>query len=590
IPRVAIVGRPNAGKSSLMNMIAGRKVSIVDPTPGVTRDRVTTIAELPSPDGKGPIKLAEFVDTGGYGVYVAEGGRFDEIGHDLTKLTGSIEEQIARAVQDADLVLFAIDTQAGLTPPDMEIARLLRERRYGDRKTVKEKKAAKEAALKAAKEAAKKAAKKTAKKTSKKTSKKASAEPPPEPPAEETQLGPEIRVVATKVDGPKWETHALEFSGLGFGEPLMCSAKNNYMRRDFIDRVYAMLPKPPKREERPTADMMLAIIGKRNAGKSTLVNTLAGEPRVIVSEIPGTTRDAVDVRFEMDGRSLVAIDTAGLRRKRSFQGPIEWYAFDRARLAIDRADIVLMMIDATEKISQVDEQLAMLCQKRHKPVVIVVNKWDLVEGQRNQDGKLITTDDYEKYVRAELKGLHYAPIAFTEGASGRNVRETVSLAFELFEQARTRVTTGVLNRLIREIVKKHAPSDKLGSHAKVYFAAQTRTMPPTITLVVNKPEMFVNAYQRYILNRIRETLPFAEVPIRLVIRGRRRDEAKAGLGETEIGALGSLDESTLLGSLEDEAQKFADEEAAELANLGEGELDEAPDADDDDDAEAYFED
>jgi GTP-binding protein len=567
-----------------MNMIAGRKVSIVDPTPGVTRDRVSTIAELPSPDGKGPIKLAEFVDTGGYGVYVAEGGRFDEIGHDLTKLTGSIEDQIARAVQDADLVLFAIDAQAGLTPPDMEIARLLRERRYGDRKSVKDKKAAKEAALKAAKKLAKKTAKKTAKK---KTSKKASAEPPAEQPEEAARTGPEIHVVATKVDGPKWETHALEFSGLGFGEPLMCSAKNNYMRRDFIDRVYGLLPRPPKREQRPTADMMLAIIGKRNAGKSTLVNTMAGEPRVIVSEIPGTTRDAVDVRFEMDGRSLVAIDTAGLRRKRSFQGPIEWYAFDRARLAIDRADVVLLMIDATEKISQVDEQLAMLCQKRHKPVAIVVNKWDLVEGQRNQDGKLITTDDYEKYVRDELKGLHYAPISFMSGESGLNVRETVGLAFELLDQARTRVTTGVLNRLIREIVKKHAPSDKLGSHAKVYFAAQTRTNPPTITLIVNKPEMFVNAYQRYIMNRIRERLAFAEVPIRLVIRLRRRDEAKAGLGETDIGALGSLDESTLLGTLEDEAQRVAAEEAAELANLGEGELDESPASDD---ADQSFED
>lgn len=502
IPRIAIVGRPNAGKSSLMNMIARWKVSIVDPTPGVTRDRVAAIVDLEGPNGiNSPKKTVEFMDTGGFGVYVAEGERFDEIGSDLATLTEDIESQIAAAVEGADLILFAIDAQAGITPHDQQIAKLLREGKLGA----------------AGREGEKGPKGQRAKGQKKETKRKT----------------PPIRVVATKVDGPKWETHAHELSALGFGEPLMVSAMNNYMRREFLDAIYELTPDEAL-EAKPEAraDLMLAIVGKRNAGKSTLVNTLAGEPRVIVSEIAGTTRDAIDVRFEMDGKSLVAIDTAGVRKKKSFQNQIEHWAMDRAVRAIERADVILLLIDATEKISQVDEQLAALAQKSWKPTIIVVNKWDLAEGQIGRDDKPVTPGKYEDYLRKELRGLTFAPIAFISGQQNDNVRETIELAFELKEQASERVTTGKLNRLIREIVTRQGPTDTKGTHAKVFYVAQTQTNPPTITLVVNYPELFRPNYQRFLINRLREDTPFVEVPLRLVVRARRQREDDTKLIDT----------------------------------------------------------
>lgn len=498
LPRIAIVGRPNAGKSSLMNMIAGAKVSIVDPTPGVTRDRVSAIVDVPAPFKSGKPKTVEFVDTGGFGVYVAEGGRYDEIGSDLSKLTGSIEDQIARAVDDADLILFAIDVQNGVTPFDREIATLLREGAYG--------------------------AKRDGKKGDRKERKK--------------RKTPPVRVVATKTDGPKWELHTAELAALGFGEPLTCSARTNYFRREFMDAIYELMP-DTKDEEKTAAkaDLMVAIVGKRNAGKSTLVNTLAGEPRMIVSEIAGTTRDAVDVRFEFDGKSMVAIDTAGLRRKRSFQSMIEHYAFDRVQRSIDRAEVVLMMIDASDKISQVDEHLAQLVAKSYKPAIIVVNKWDAVEGKTDDHGRKVTVERYETYIRGELKGLAIAPIAFISGKSGRNVKDTMRLAFELKAQSYERVTTGKLNRLVRGILETRGPTDTVGTMAKVYYVAQTGIAPPTITMVVNHPDLFTSNYLRFLINRFREELPFTEVPMRIVVRARRQreDDLYTADGKDEAG-------------------------------------------------------
>jgi GTP-binding protein len=502
IPRVVIVGRPNVGKSSLLNMIAGAKVSIVDPTPGVTRDRVSAIVDLPAPDGKRPARTVEFIDTGGFGVYVAEGARFDEVGHDLARLTDEIEGQIRNAISTADLVLFCVDTQRGLTAHDERIATMLREQKLG----VTERPGATPARGK----------KKTGGASKKKGSKAATRITPTVP----------IRVVATKVDGPKWETHAMELAGLGFGEPLACSAKNNYMRRDLIDAIYELVPDAEEPAEDLRADLRLAIIGKRNAGKSTLVNTLAGEERMIVSEIPGTTRDSVDVRMELeDGRTVVAIDTAGLRRKKSFQGAVEWYAFDRLERSVRRCDVVLLLVDATTKISQVDEHLAQLANASGKPGIVVVNKWDLVEGRPGPKGRPATPEDYEEYLREELKGMAISPVSFMSGKTGLNVPETIELAFELHEQAGRRVTTGKLNRLLREILARRGPPSKLGTIAKLYFAAQVATHPPTIAIVVNKPELFTPNYQRFLVNRIREAAGFDEVPVRLLVRGRKPGES-----------------------------------------------------------------
>lgn len=504
LPRVAIVGRPNVGKSSLVNMLAKRKVAIVDPTPGVTRDRVSTIVEIDSPDGSGPVKKLELTDTGGYGVYVAEDGRYNDVGEDLHTLTDDIESQIAEAIRAADLILFAVDCQTGITPRDEEIGQLLREQKLG---------------------------------------------------AHDRQVP--VRVVATKCDGPKWEAHAFELAALGFDEPLAVSAKSNYFRRDFIDDLYEALPEPDETPE-PEADIRIAIIGKRNAGKSTLVNTVAGEKRVIVSEIAGTTRDAVDVKVEKKGRSILLIDTAGHRKKKSYQDQIEWYAFDRAKTAIQRADVIIHLIDAESEISQVDEQLGALASKAYKPVIIVINKWDLVEGRADEHGRPITPERYEEYVRRALGGLAFAPIAFMSAESGRNVQPVIDLAFELFEQASERVPTGPLNRLVEGILERRGPTSKLGAQVRVYFASQVATNPPTIVLVVNRPDLFTDNYRRYLLNRFREQLPFEEVPIKLLVRGRK--PGKKGRGFT-VDADGGLTPEDLA---DDKLAELAAQEASEF--------------------------
>ncbi len=533
LPRLAIVGRPNVGKSSLMNLLAERKVSIVDDTPGTTRDRVSSIIQLDGPDPAQPARPIELTDTGGYGVYTVEGRRIDDAGFDLAALTKDIEQQIAFAVESADLILLVIDAQAGVTPQDEEVARLLREGGLAERAPMGQK--------------AKKGVK--AKKTD-----------------AEAKAAPKIIVVANKVDGPRWEMHALEASALGFGEPIMVSAKNNYRRREFVENLFeavgdfeaarkkaarkdkkaaaeALLAAEAQQSADPGAVMHLAIVGKRNAGKSTLVNHLVGFERVIVSEIPGTTRDAVDVRVQMeDGRALVAIDTAGLRKKKSFQDRIEWFALDRLKLAVSRCDVALFLIDATEPVSQVDQQVGQMLTDSFKPVVIVVNKWDLAKdrvaaiGGRRKAGEKVSPGMYEEYLRAELKGLWYAPIAFMSGKTGQNVRETIDLSFEMMEQSRQRVSTGKLNRLFRTIIEKQGPTNKLGTFAKVFYCAQIGVSPPTIVCVVNRPELFTPNYQRFLLNRFREELPFSEVPIKLVIRARKQDEEFADARDADDGS------------------------------------------------------
>ncbi|HMN42422.1 MAG TPA: ribosome biogenesis GTPase Der [Phycisphaerales bacterium] len=562
LPRIAIVGRPNVGKSSLLNMLAQEKVSIVDPTAGTTRDRVSVIVELTPPDeghdSKGKIRV-EVTDTGGFGVYVMEGKRYDETGADLSTLTGDIEHQISEAVRSADLVMLVIDCQKGVTPQDEQVARLLRERVLGDRGTGaaggKGKKAKKQGSSGAGGrgsengEGGEGAPKRTVK----------------------------VMVVANKCDGPKWEAHAVEAANLGFGDAIPISAKSNYFRRDFLDALYVAaraLPggKPGKQDAPATAEMRLAIIGKRNAGKSSLVNALAGEERVIVSEIAGTTRDAVDVRFEMDGRSFIAIDTAGLRKKKSFQDQIEHFAYDRAQRAIERADVVMLLIDATEPISQVDQQLAMLAQKSYKPVVLLVNKWDLVRGAKatggKHKGKIVETEMYEEYLRKEFKGLEFAPIAFSSAVTGLNLKGAVHTALDLHTQCSSRVSTGKLNRVLRKVLDTRGPSNKLGTFAKAYFISQVATNPPMIVLVVNKPQLFTPNYKRFLVNRIRENVPFAEVPIKLIVKERRRARPEDLVaGERERLAAEGLTVVNAAEKLGDNAEDYFDDDGGEKQGM-----------------------
>ena len=474
--RVAFVGRPNVGKSSILNMLARAKVSIVDPTPGVTRDRVTRLIRIEKEE-TGESRVCELIDTGGYGIYTAEGRQMTDAGEDLGALTDDIEHQIDTAVNEADLILFVLDTQAGITPLDETIAKRLRQRATGKKRTA----------------------------------------------SGGREGGVEIQIVANKVDALKWEPHAYEFSALGFTEPWLVSALNNYNRAHFRELLFEKLPEDSAGSE-PEEDLRFALIGRRNAGKSSFINALAGEERVIVSEIAGTTRDAVDVRFEIDGRTLTAIDTAGMRKRTKFADRIEHFAYLRMHEAIKRADVAILMLDATQRISGIDKRLGRRIQDTFTPCVVVVSKWDLVEGQKTRKGEIVTPEDYEKYIDKEMPGLSTCPIVFTSSKDRVGLKQVINIAFELFKQARERMTTGQVNRVIRTIIKDRGPSGRLGTQAKILFASQVAVSPPTLVLVVNHPKLFEGSYLRYVLNRLRELTPVQEVPIRLIVRARRRAE------------------------------------------------------------------
>ena len=454
MPVIAIVGRPNVGKSSLLNALVGKRISIVQDMPGVTRDRVSIPLHI---DGR----WVELVDTGGYGF------------HDEQGLTEHIKHQIELAMSRADLVLFVVDVQDGLTSADEQIAALLRRQNI---KSV---------------------------------------------------------LIANKAD-----VALGDFARLGLGTPIGISALHarNLDQLPGVIRANIDLSNAPT--EIPAPQMMVAIVGKRNAGKSTLVNAIAelytkeeggGGDRVIVSEVPGTTRDSVDVRFEKEGKTLIVIDTAGVRKKRHMvTNDIEFYSFHRAERSIRRADVVLMLIDGTEPVSEPDKKLAAYIAGEHKPVIIVVNKWDLTmkharaesteEDQKVRDEDLMAK--FGEYLAAELPHLDFAPIAFVTAKDGKNIQQVVDLSQHLFKQATTRVGTGELNRVVKQIFAERTPSTPRGERVKVYYATQTDISPPTIVLFVNVPDFVSDAYHRFMVNRFRELLPYDEVPIRLLVRGR----------------------------------------------------------------------
>jgi GTP-binding protein len=292
--------------------------------------------------------------------------------------------------------------------------------------------------------------------------------------------------------------------------------------------------------------MMVAIVGKHNAGKSTLVNAIAqlyeGDPqRVIVSEVPGTTRDSVDVRFEKDGKTLIVIDTAGVRKKKHIAtDDIAFYSFHRAQRSIRRADVVIMLIDGMEPISEPDKKLAQYIAEQFKPVMLVVNKWDLtrqaIERRKEAVDDARLMEQFREYLDEELRQINYAPLAFVTAKDGRNVQAALDEAQHLFKQANTRLTTGQLNRVVRQILEEKRPSTSSGRRARVYYATQIDIAPPTIVLFVNNPAFLDDAYRRFMLNRMRELLPYAEVPIRLIVRGRQKPSLNNSQGDRSAAA------------------------------------------------------
>jgi GTPase len=436
--QVVIVGRPNVGKSSIFNWLAGRRLAIVDDMAGVTRDRMTAEVEHEG-------RTFDLVDTGGIGI------------HDSDDLTQEIEQQIEYALAAADVIMFVVDVRSGLVPLDQEVAQRLR------------------------------------------------------------SLRKPVLLVANKADHENLDSQGGEFYGLGTGEVLRVSTLQNRNRSTLLDAIAQQLPEiTGSANDEPL--MKLAIVGRRNVGKSTFINRLVDSPRMIVSTVPGTTRDSVDVTFELDGQPFIAIDTPGVRKRKSIRRDIEFYGLHRAQRSIRRADVVLMFFDAKEPISTVDKQLVHYIEENHKPCVFVVNKWDLLaEGH--------ATGEWAEYIGDTFPTLSYVPIAFITAQTGKNVKKLINHAQMLFKQSQLRLTTGELNRLIKRALELHPPPQYRYRRPKVYYATQTDVQPPTIVMMCNEPKGFTPSYRRYLLAAIRDNVEFAEVPIRMFF-DKRASETK----------------------------------------------------------------
>jgi GTP-binding protein len=482
LPQVVIVGRPNVGKSSLLNWLSGRRIAIVDPTAGVTRDRVGALVQIGE---DADARFFELVDTGGVGMV------------DRDELSAHVEDQIDAAINQADLVLFVVDAREGRMPLDEEVAQRLR------------------------------------------------------------YVNKPVILVVNKADHAGLDTAGEEFYKLGRGKPVFVSVQQKRNKDALLKAIVKELPGPT--DERPAeAAMKLAVVGRPNTGKSTFINTLAHAERMIVSEIPGTTRDAVDVKFELDGLPFVAIDTAGVRRKAKITDDLDFYSVHRAERSIRRADVVLLFIDPTQGITRLDKQLADYVAEHHKPCIFVINKWDLIRSDHTSP----SVEAMEKTAYAiqhAFRQMTYCPIAFITGKTGKNVKALINQAQAMFKQAGRRVSTGSLNRIVRQAIEAHPPAAKGGRLPKVYYATQVGTEPPTLVLFVNSPSLFDPTYQRYLLNVFRNQLPFKDVPIKLYLRARSQTEPGQKRDDREETTEGPEDGQVWVGDINQEVNDLLED-------------------------------
>ena len=409
-PLVAVVGRPNVGKSTLFNAIVKKRISIVEDIPGVTRDRIYFDAEWLGQE-------FTMIDTGGIEFV-------DSDNHIFT----SMRYQAELAIREADVILYVVDGKVGVQPQDEEIAHILR------------------------------------------------------------SCGKPVILVVNKIDSVEQEMNIYEFYSLGLGDPIGVS-------------------------------IHIALVGRPNVGKSSLTNALLGQERVIVSNVPGTTRDSIDTHWSYEGTDFVLIDTAGMRRKAKIDMPVERYSVVRALRAVDRSDIAVLVIDATEGVTEQDTKIAGYVHEAGKGCIIVVNKWDLVE----KDSK--TSHKFEEDIRRELAFLQYAPILFASALTKQRINRLADMVKFVSEQQHMRVSTSVLNELIEDAQLTNPPPAKGGKLLKIYYMTQASVQPPTFILFVNEPQLMHFSYLRFLENRLRETFGFEGTPIRLILRGKKDGES-----------------------------------------------------------------
>lgn len=433
-PIVAIVGRPNVGKSTLFNRLVGGRVAIVEDQPGITRDRLYRDVEWAG-------RVFTLVDTGGLDFAEEEG------------IPLQVRKQVELAIAEADAILFLVDAREGLTATDEAIASLLRRTRKP------------------------------------------------------------VLLVANKVEDYRQTSQLADFYRLGLGDPLPVSAIQGLNTGDLLDRLVSVLPPAEEKTEELEA-VRIAVVGRPNVGKSSLVNAILGEERVIVSDVPGTTRDAIDTFFTRRGRRYMLVDTAGIRRKSRINLPVERYSVIRALRAIDRCEVALVMLDALEGVTEQDKRIAGYVHEQGKASILVVNKWDLVEKDTR------TADRYTEEVRRELSFMPYAPVVFISALTGKRVPKVLEMVDLVVEQCSLRVPTSALNSLIQDATLHNPPPSEQKRRLKILYATQGGIKPPTFILFVNYPDLMHFSYLRYLENRLRAAYGFVGTPIRFVLRQR----------------------------------------------------------------------
>ncbi|HIQ11309.1 MAG TPA: ribosome biogenesis GTPase Der [Caldilineales bacterium] len=453
-PIVALVGRPNVGKSTLFNRLIGRRQAIVEDLPGTTRDRLYGDAAWA---GKSFI----VVDTGGIEPLKERGGKvvsasYDPLAAASKGFVAEIRSQAELAIEEADVILFLVDAKEGLTAADEEVAAMLRD------------------------------------------------------------TDKPVILAANKADNAARRMNALEFYALGLGDPYPISAYHGTGTGDLLDVIVAHLPEAPVEEEEEEEALRIAIVGRPNVGKSSLLNALLGQERAIVSDIAGTTRDAVDTYLTWDGQKVILVDSAGIRRRGRIERGIEKYSVMRALRAIGRSDVVLLVLDATEGVTAQDAHIGGYILEEGRSLIIVVNKWDAIEKDTH------TMAEYNRRLREELKFLDYVPALYVSALTRQRVNQIIPAALRVKAQRETRIPTGELNRLLQDAMAANPPKAFKGRQARFYYITQADIDPPTFVFFVNDPRAVHFTYERYLENRIRERFPFEGTPIRLKFKGKER--------------------------------------------------------------------